>query len=186
MDGDVVFTRQGAGGSSGIILHDGGDSIPLKSVSLDCIDVSGVASLFVKLDCEGAEGRLSNGFVSIWPRCRLLSQSLARVHHHWCPTLSLKLSSNLKHSILWWSTKILFDESYVYASSSESGSAPASSAVSQKKLNGLASAHDPGRAEARPSGGTCFRMSRIRLVRTTQNSMTHCTRGDYFSWRCDG
>jgi hypothetical protein len=34
--------------------------------------------------------------------------------------------------------------------------------VSQKKLNGLASAHDPGRAEARPSGGTCFRMSGTR------------------------
>lgn len=119
---DVVFTRLGAGGASGIILHEGGESILLKSVSLDCVDVSGVASLFVKLDCEGAEGEIIEWI------CEHLAAlppviTIACEYHHWCPVPLAQIIEQLKARHFAVEHRILFDESYLYASLSRKAGA---------------------------------------------------------------
>src|SRR5438105_4889861 len=56
---DVIFSRIGSGGSSGIFLQDNRDSAAvIKSVTLDRIKFADFESSFIKLDCEGAEGEI--------------------------------------------------------------------------------------------------------------------------------
>ncbi len=81
---EVIFTELGAGGASGIILHEDGRAIPMKSVSLGALDFSGTRSAFIKLDCEGAEGEIIEWI------CANVSNLPSRIdlaceYHHWCP-----------------------------------------------------------------------------------------------------
>ena len=67
---EVVFTELGAGGASGIILHGEVRALPMKSVSLDCVDFSGKRFAFFKIDCEGAEGEIIEWICAHLPACR--------------------------------------------------------------------------------------------------------------------
>lgn len=111
---DVVFSELGAGGASGIILHEGGRSIPMPSVSLDCLDFSGKASAFFKLDCEGAEGEIIEWICA--NRSKLPSRLLlACEYHHWCPISDSQLLTMLRDHGFRAEPRTLFDESYLFA-----------------------------------------------------------------------
>ncbi|MEO6871050.1 MAG: FkbM family methyltransferase [Chthoniobacterales bacterium] len=55
---EVLYSHFDAGGSSGIFLHGEGRVEKITSTSLDCIDFAKSASVFFKIDCEGAEGEI--------------------------------------------------------------------------------------------------------------------------------
>ena len=112
---EVVFSDLGTGGASGIFLHEGGRSTTLQSVSLDCIDFSGSQFLFLKLDCEGAEGEIIE-----WA-CANLSKlpphiTLACEYHHWCPFPLEQLLETLRSHGFRAEHRTPFDESYIFAS----------------------------------------------------------------------
>lgn len=115
---DVVFSRIGSGGSSGIFLQDNRDSAAvLKSVSLDQIDFGGFRSAFIKLDCEGAEGEIIDWI------CKNLSKlprniTIACEYHPWCPIAPEHSLTKLKEHNFDACDKILFDERYIFASMS--------------------------------------------------------------------
>ncbi len=112
---EVIFSDLGTGGASGIFLHEGGRSTTLQSVSLDCIDFSAASSLFVKLDCEGAEGEILAWIcanLSTLPR-RI---SLACEYHHWCPVPFDQLLHLLRSHDFEAVHRSPFDESYIFAS----------------------------------------------------------------------
>jgi FkbM family methyltransferase len=112
---EVIFTELGAGGASGIILHENGRAVPMQSVSLSCLDFSGKESVFLKLDCEGAEGEIIEWIcanLSCLPP-RLL---LACEYHHWCPISSDQLLMMLRAHGFQADPRTLFDESYLFAS----------------------------------------------------------------------
>ena len=112
---EVTFSDLGTGGASGIFLHEGGRSTSLQSVSLDCIDFSSAQFLFLKLDCEGAEGEIIE-----WT-CANLSKlppriTLACEYHHWCPLSLEHLLETLRAHGFRAEHRTPFDESYIFAS----------------------------------------------------------------------
>ena len=111
---EVVFSKLGAGGASGIILHGDGPSTRLGSVSLDCIDFSPARFLFVKLDCEGAEGEIIEWICA--NLSRLPSRlTLACEYHHWCPIPLDHLLDLLRLHGFKAEHRTPFDESYIFA-----------------------------------------------------------------------
>ena len=111
---EVVFSQLGAGGASGIILQGDGPSIRLESVSLDCIDFTPARFLFIKLDCEGAEGEIIEWI------CANLSHLPPRIevaceYHHWCPIPQEQLIALLRDHEFQAEPRTLFDESYLFA-----------------------------------------------------------------------
>jgi FkbM family methyltransferase len=112
---DVIFSRLGMGGSSGLFFHEGGDSASIKSVSLDCVDFSHSRFLFLKLDCEGAEGEIIEwvcaNAVNLPPRILIACE-----YHHWCPIPQQQIFHALMQTGFNAVGKILFDENYIFAS----------------------------------------------------------------------
>lgn len=111
---EVIFSDLGTGGASGIFLHEGGRSTAMQSVALDCVDLSGGHSLFVKLDCEGAEGEIIEWIcanLTTLPR-RI---SLACEYHHWCPIPLSRLLELLRSHGFEAEDRTPFDESYIFA-----------------------------------------------------------------------
>jgi FkbM family methyltransferase len=112
---EVIFSELGAGGASGIILHENGRAVPMQSVSLDCLDFSGRQSAFLKLDCEGAEGEIIEWICAnltlLPPRIELACE-----YHHWCPIPSDQLLMMLRTHGFQAEPRTLFDESYLFAS----------------------------------------------------------------------
>jgi len=111
---EVIFADRGVGGASGIFLHEGGHLSKLCSVSLDCLDFSGTRSLFLKLDCEGAEGEIIE-----WV-CANLEKlppaiTLAAEFHHWCPIPLERFGPVLQAHGFNAENRTLFDESYIFA-----------------------------------------------------------------------
>lgn len=111
---EVIFSDLGTGGASGIFLHEGGRSTALQSISLDCVDLSAARSLFVKLDCEGAEGEIIEWL------CESLSKlppqiTLACEYHHWCPRPLEQLLETLRSHGFRAEHRTPFDESYIFA-----------------------------------------------------------------------
>lgn len=111
---DVVFAHLGAGGSSGIFLHEGGRTTEMKSVSLDCVDFSQSRSLFLKLDCEGAEGEIIEWLCANLPRLPPQIR-FACEHHHWCPIPLDQALGMLRSHGFEAEHRTLFDEQYVFA-----------------------------------------------------------------------
>jgi FkbM family methyltransferase len=113
---DVVFYTIGSGGSSGIFLTDHQTSaVKLSSVSLSQIAFAGHESVFVKLDCEGAEGEiiqwLCENLHNLPSRIRLACE-----YHHWCPVpLEQSLASLRAHGFSA-TVETPFDECYILAS----------------------------------------------------------------------
>ncbi len=111
---EVIFTVLGAGGASGIILHENGRDLSMKSVSLDCVDFSGRQSTFFKLDCEGAEGEIIEWICA--NLARLPSHiRLACEYHHWCPSPLDQLLDMLRAHGFKADHRTPFDESYIFA-----------------------------------------------------------------------
>ncbi len=111
---EVIFSQLGAGGASGIILHEGGSSMTLQSVSLAGLDFLTAQTLFVKLDCEGAEGEIIEWL------CAHLSELpkkivLACEYHHWCPLSLDRLLETLRNHGFAAEHRTPFDESYLFA-----------------------------------------------------------------------
>jgi len=111
---EVVFTQFGAGGASGIVLQGDGPSVRIESVSLDCLDFSIVRFLFLKLDCEGAEGEIIEWICANLP-CLPNQIRLACEYHHWCPVPLNQLLNNLRAHEFDAEHRTLFDESYIFA-----------------------------------------------------------------------
>lgn len=112
---DVIFSQLGTGGSSGLFFHEGGASVPIKSVSLDCVDFSRSGFLFLKLDCEGAEGEIVEwvcaNVENLPPRILIACE-----YHHWCPIPEQQILHALIQAGFNAAGKMLFDESYIFAS----------------------------------------------------------------------
>jgi FkbM family methyltransferase len=111
----VIFSKFGTGGASGIVLQGDGPSIRLESTSLDCVDFAPARFLFLKLDCEGAEGEIIE-----WICANLASLpaniNVACEYHHWCPTSLEELLRLLRAHGFEAEPRTLFDESYLFAS----------------------------------------------------------------------
>lgn len=80
---DVVFYDSGGGGSSSYVLP-GENARKMQTTSLNQIEWRGARRLFIKLDCEGAEGEIIEWI------CRNLSALPANIqiageYHPWCP-----------------------------------------------------------------------------------------------------
>ena len=111
---EVVFSQLGAGGASGIILQGDGPSTRLGSVTLDCIDFTASRFLFLKLDCEGAEGEIIEWICA--NLSRLPSRlTLACEYHHWCPIPLHRLLEMLRSHGFAAEHRTPFDESYIFA-----------------------------------------------------------------------
>lgn len=112
----VVFSKLGAGGSSGIFLHEGRDSAEtLQSVSLDRVEFSGFKNAFVKLDCEGAEGEIIEWLCANRERLSPYLQ-LACEYHPWCPVPLEESLNTLRAHGFSAEAKVMFDEPYLFAS----------------------------------------------------------------------
>ena len=61
---DVQFARLDNRGASNIYESSPGGMETMASTTLDCVDFSGSKSLFVKLDCEGAEGEIIDWLIA--------------------------------------------------------------------------------------------------------------------------
>jgi FkbM family methyltransferase len=112
---DAVFTVLEGGGSSGFFLHEAGSSSLIGSVSPDCLDFSKSRFLFLKLDCEGAEGEIIEWICTNrekLPSC----VRIACEYHHWCPVPSDVILQNLRTCGFVAQERILFDECYLFAS----------------------------------------------------------------------
>lgn len=115
---EVVFSQFGAGGASGIVLQGDGPSTRLESVSLGCLNFPSARFLFLKLDCEGAEGEIIEWICANLPRLPA-NVKIACECHHWCP-ISLEGLIDLLHSHGFEAeSRTLFDESYLFASRGE-------------------------------------------------------------------
>lgn len=112
---EVTFSALGTGGGSGLFIHEGGRSTQMQSVSLGCLDFSGAKSLFVKLDCEGAEGEIIEWLCANLPKLPPRIQ-IAVETHHWCPIPIEQTLEALKSSGFSVRQEILYDEPYLYAS----------------------------------------------------------------------
>jgi FkbM family methyltransferase len=112
---EVIYSHHGLGGGSGIFLHDGGELVSLKSVSLDEVDFTGFDNAFIKLDCEGAEGEIiewiCENLVKLPPRI-----TIACEYHCWCPIPRDQSLANLEAHGFSAEQKSPFDGSYVFAS----------------------------------------------------------------------
>jgi FkbM family methyltransferase len=112
---EVIFSHHGLGGGSGIFLHDGGELVALKSVSLDEVDFTEFDNAFIKLDCEGAEGEIiewiCENLVKLPPRI-----TIACEYHRWCPIPRDQSLANLKAHGFSAEQKSPFDGSYIFAS----------------------------------------------------------------------
>ncbi len=111
---EVVFSQLGAGGASGIILHGNGPSAKLQSVSLDCIDFTKSHTLFLKLDCEGAEGEIIEWLCAHLPELPS-TIILACEYHDWCPVPREELLVTLRSHGFEAEHRTPFDESYLFA-----------------------------------------------------------------------
>jgi len=117
---EVIFSARGTGGASGIFLHDEGSPVPLQSTTLGSVPFEDARSLFVKLDCEGAEGEIIDWI------CTHRAQLPARVQiaaemHHWCPVPLEEIIGNLKSHGFAVREESFFDEAYLFASSQTGG-----------------------------------------------------------------
>lgn len=80
---EVVFYDSGGGGSSSYVLP-GENARKMQTTSLDQFEWRGARRLFIKLDCEGAEGEIIEWI------CRNISAlpadiQIACEYHPWCP-----------------------------------------------------------------------------------------------------
>lgn len=116
---EVVFSQFGTGGASGIILQSDGPSTRLESVSLDCVDFALTRFLFVKLDCEGAEGEIIEWICANLARLPT-KLMLACEYHHWCPVSLGDTIGRLRAQGFATEEKTLFDEAYLFATAERS------------------------------------------------------------------
>ena len=111
---EVQFATQDNRGASSIFLSSEGGGVRLPSTTLDCVDFSGAKSLFVKLDCEGAEGEIIGWLIA--HRARLPSRVLiACEYHHWCPVPLSETVQRLKDAGFNPIKRTIFDEQYLFA-----------------------------------------------------------------------
>jgi FkbM family methyltransferase len=113
---EVIFSARGTGGASGIFRHDEGTQTKLQSTTLGAVSFENSRTLFVKLDCEGAEGEIIEWI------CRNRAHLPVSVHiaaemHHWCPVPLGEIIQNLKFHGFEVRQETLFDEAYLFADS---------------------------------------------------------------------
>lgn len=112
---DVVFSEIGDGGSSGLFLE-GENPRPMKSVSLDCIreELLGSLSVFIKMDCEGAEGEIIPWICDNLDRLPR-NISIACEYHPWTSVPIADSLALLKKAGFNTRSKVMFDEPYLFA-----------------------------------------------------------------------
>ena len=81
---EVQYARQDNRGASNIYQSSPAKPETMASTTLDCVDFAGSKSLFVKLDCEGAEGEIINWVIA--RRAQLPpAVHISCEYHPWCP-----------------------------------------------------------------------------------------------------
>jgi FkbM family methyltransferase len=112
---DVVFSERGDGGSSGLFLE-GDNPRPMKSISLECIrqELLDSSSVFIKMDCEGAEGEI---ILWICKNLEWLPEKLfiACEYHPWTTVPISAILDLLRNTGFKVSSEILYDEPYLFA-----------------------------------------------------------------------
>ncbi len=116
---EVRFNQLTQDGSSGIFLEGDGQTTILKSVTLNVIPFASARRLFLKLDCEGAEGELikwvTDHLGDLPPETSLVCE-----YHPWCEVPIARSETRLKEAGFDISREIHFDESYLFANRKES------------------------------------------------------------------
>ncbi|MCO5045441.1 MAG: FkbM family methyltransferase [Kiritimatiellae bacterium] len=109
----VTFSDSGEGRSSSYLLQ-GDNPREMKTVSLNTFEWGSARHLFIKLDCEGAEGEIINwvcAHLSVMPP----AISIACEYHPWCPIPYEQSAVALEQAGFHVSREIHFDESYIFA-----------------------------------------------------------------------
>lgn len=114
-DGRVVeFAVIGGGGSSNIYSMGQGSKTKIQSAALSLQELSSAQRLFIKCDCEGAEGEIIEWVCArvneLPPKIQIVAE-----YHHWCPITpqqSLTYLNNAGFSAAWC---MRFDELYLVA-----------------------------------------------------------------------
>ena len=111
---EVVLYRQSNEGASSIYLEGDGQTVPFVSVTLDSVPLADAESIFIKLDCEGAEGELIEWIAATVARMPQ-AVSIACEYHPWCPIPIEQSARRLSAAHFDISTEWLFAESYLFA-----------------------------------------------------------------------
>ena len=112
----VAFAVNVANRAASGIFSESGSGQARPSVTLDVVPLAGAKSLFVKLDCEGAEGELI-----AW-LCEQRERLPARVqvaceYHPWCPVPLAESSARLGRAGFAVTVVSKFGETYLFATS---------------------------------------------------------------------
>jgi FkbM family methyltransferase len=112
----VQFSRHSNRGASNIYEASEAEPETMASVTLDCVDFAGAKSLFVKLDCEGAEGEIIAWIVA--HRARLPSSvKISCEYHPWCPIPREESMRRLEEAGFQVRNAALFGAKYLFADS---------------------------------------------------------------------
>ncbi|HEX4084784.1 MAG TPA: FkbM family methyltransferase [Chthoniobacteraceae bacterium] len=110
---EVRFARQDNRGASNIYTSTQ-DEVTMSSVTLDRVDFAGAKSLFLKLDCEGAEGEIIDWLIE--NRSKLpKSIQVAGEYHHWCPIPKAESVRKLRDAGFNVIESRIFASSYLFA-----------------------------------------------------------------------
>lgn len=110
----VEFSVVGGGGGSNIYSIGPGKSSAMPSVTLNIEELQGARSLFVKLDCEGAEGEIIEWFVEHSSKLPEMVRIVAE-YHPWCPITPDQSMRCLAEAGFTTSMMTRFGESYLLA-----------------------------------------------------------------------
>lgn len=111
---EIQLTKEDNRGAANIFQASSETGRRLSSTTLDCVDFSGAKSLFVKLDCEGAEGEIIDWLIA--HRTRLPARiRIACEYHPWCPVPRSEAVKRLKEAGFDAVERLHFDEQYLFA-----------------------------------------------------------------------
>jgi FkbM family methyltransferase len=94
---EVRFARFDNRGASNIYQPSPANEEAMASTTLDCVDFSGSKSLFVKLDCEGAEGEIIDWLISHRPQLPPVVH-VSCEYHPWCPIPQSEATRRLREA----------------------------------------------------------------------------------------
>ena len=111
---EVVLYRQSNDGASNIYREGDWQTVPFVSVTLDSVPLANAGRIFIKLDCEGAEGELIGWIAASGDRVPP-AVTIACEYHPWCPIPIEQSARRLNAAHFEISTESHFEETYLFA-----------------------------------------------------------------------